>query len=147
MKESKIISQEKNPFLSREEIIIEISSEATPTIDEIKKEIGKEEKLIVIKKINTNFGKKKFIAELVVYDTIEAKNKVETIPKKIRAKMAEEEKTRIEAEKKTAKEEKATAEAEKATEDESKKETPTEEKVEETKPEPSKDDSGESKTE
>ena len=139
--ETKIISQEKNPFLNREEMVMEISSEVTPTSEEIKKEIGKDENLIIIKKVNTNFGKKKVIVEVVIYDTIEAKNKVETIPKKIRAKMAEEEKAKVEAEKKAAAEAKAATEAEKPAEEavETPAETteaPAEKPAEETKEEP-----------
>ena len=137
--ETKIISQEKNPFLNREEIVMEVSSEVTPTFDEVKKEIGKDEKLIVMKKINSNFGKKKFIAEAVVYDTIEAKNGVETIPKKIRAKIAEEEKAKLETEKKPAEEVKVAEE--KPAEEAPKEEVPVEEKTES-----SKDDSGEPET-
>ena len=142
MKEAKIITQEKNPFLDREEILMDISSEVTPTFEEIKKQIGKDEKLIVIKKINTNFGKKKFLVELVIYNTIESKNKIETVPKKVRAKIAEEEKAKEEAEKK------AKEEAEKKAKEEAPaaEETPKEE-VKETKSESQKDDSNESKTE
>jgi len=146
MAKSKIIKQEKNPFLEREELTIEINSEAAPSEEEVKKTIGKDEKLIVVKKVNTNFGRKKFIAEAVVYESEEAKKKVETVPQKVRKKMAEEEKAKKEAEKKAKEEEakaKAEAEAEELSEpsseekpaEETKEEKPIESKPEEEKKE------------
>jgi len=119
---SKIIKQEKNPFLQREEFVLEITSEVTPTEMEVKEKIGKDEDLIVVKKINTNFGRQKFMAEVVVYDDKEAKKRIETIPQKVRKKM--------EADEKAAKEEegkKAAAEAEAVKTEEEK---PVEEKAE-----------------
>jgi len=131
--EFKIIKQEKNPFLEREEIILEIKNEITPTADEVKSVIGKDTTLTVIKKINTNFGKQIFMVEALVYDNIEAKNKIETIPKKIRKKMEADEKATKEAEKKAA-EEVVKAEAETKPQKPTP-ETPAEEPKEENKPE------------
>jgi len=84
--ESKIIKQEKNPFLEREELTLEIKNKNTPTADEVKTAIGKDPNLTIIKKINTNFGNQTFIAKAIVYDNPEAKNKIETIPQKIKKK-------------------------------------------------------------
>ena len=109
--ETKIISQEKNPFLERKEMVLEIKNETTPSFDEVKTEIGKDAELIVVKKVNTNFGRQVFMVEAVVYDSKEAKDKVETVPQKIRKKIAEEAKEATEDAKK------AEAEAKKATED------------------------------
>lgn len=103
----KIIKQEKNPFLEREELTLEITSEAAPSAAEVMAELGKDEALTVIKKINTNFGRQTFLTQVVVYDNIEARKKVETIPQKVRKKMAAEE---AEAAKKKAAEEAAAAE-------------------------------------
>jgi ribosomal protein S24E len=128
---SKIIKQEKNPFLQREEFVLEISSEVAPTEAEVKKEIGKDEGLIVVKKINTNFGRQKFMTEVVVYNNKEAKKKIETIPQKVRKKMEADKKAAKEEENKKA--EAAKIEAEKPVE-ESIEETKEEEKVEEEKP-------------
>ena len=123
--ESKIIKQEKNSFLEREEIVLEIKNSVTPTYDEVKTEIGKPAELIVIKRINTNFGRQTFAVEAVVYDNIEALKKIETIPQKVRKKMEADKKAKDEADKKVAEEaKKAEAEA-KVTE---------EPKVEEVKP-------------
>jgi len=99
--ESKIIKQEKNPFLEREEILLEVKNETTPKYDEVKSAIGKDADLIVIKKINTNFGNQTFIAEVLVYDNLKAKKRIETIPKKIRKKIKADEKLEQEAKKKT----------------------------------------------
>ena len=90
--ESKIIQQNKNPFLHREELLFEIKSPSAPTTEEIKKQTNKDQDLIVVKKINTNFGRQTFTAEVHIYDSKEDKARVETIPKKIRLKMAEAEK-------------------------------------------------------
>ena len=84
---TKIITQEKNPFLEREEIVLEIKNEVAPSFDEVKAEIGKDADLTVIKKVNTSFGKQVFDVEAVVYDSKEAKEKIETIPQKIRKKI------------------------------------------------------------
>jgi len=108
--ESKIIKQEKNPFLERTELILEIENNVTPTSEEVKKEIGKNAELIVIKKINTSFGKQIFTVEAFVYDNAEIKNKIETIPQKVRKKMEADKKAELEAIKKKAEEAKKVAE-------------------------------------
>ncbi len=137
------LKQEKNPFLQREELTLEITAEAAPSTPEVISKLGKDEALTVVKKINTNFGQQKFITEVVVYDNKEAKEKVETIPQKVKKKMeadrkaAEEEaakKAAAEAEEKKAAEETAKAEAEKPAE-----EAPAEEKTEEVKEEEKKE--------
>jgi ribosomal protein S24E len=133
---SKVISQQKNPFLEREEITIEIKNPSTPNEEEVKTAIGKDANLTVIKKINTNFGNQTFLAEAVVYDNVEAKKKVETIPQKVRKKMEADEKTAKEAEKKAeaeTKPEEPVPEAEAKPEEPAK--TPAEEPKEEPKPE------------
>lgn len=123
--ESKIIKQEKNPFLQREEFVLEITSEAAPSAGEVVSGLGKDEALTVVKKINTNFGQQKFLVEVVVYDNAEAKEKVEVIPQKVRKKMEAERKAEEEARKKAEAEAKAAEEAAKA------EEAKEEEKVEE----------------
>lgn len=108
--ESKTISQNKNPFLKREEIILEIKNPSTPTSEEIKSIVGKDKNLTIIKKINTNFGSQKFIAEIVVYDNTESKKEIETIPQKTRKKIEAEEKAKAEAETKPEETKKAISE-------------------------------------
>lgn len=127
--ETKIIKQEKNPFLEREDLVLEIKGEATPSFEEVKTAIGKDADLTVVKKITTNFGRNTFLVEAVVYDNIEAKEKIETIPQKVRKKMEAEKKAAEEAAKKAEEEAKA-AEAE-APAEEAKEETPAEENKEE----------------
>ncbi|NPE26813.1 hypothetical protein HNV12_02305 [Methanococcoides sp. SA1] len=133
------LKQEKNPFLQREELTLEITSEAAPSTTEVIAELGKDEALTVVKKINTNFGSQKFITEVVVYDSKEAREKVETIPQKVKKKMeadrkaAKEEaakKAAAEAEAKKAEEEAAKVEAEKPAEEEKPEEKTEEVKVE-----------------
>jgi len=124
---TKIIKEEKNPFLERTEITIEIENKVSPSAEEVKAEIGKDVELTVIKKINTNFGRQVFIVEAVVYDNAEAKEKIETIPQKVRKKMAEEKKVADEAAKKAEETPAETTANETAPEIE----TPAEEKKEE----------------
>jgi ribosomal protein S24E len=134
---TKIIKQEKNPFLSREEIILEMNSETAPKIEDVKNAIGKDENLTIVKRINSNFGKHVFTADVLVYDNIEAKDKIEVIPKKIRKKLAAEKKAEEESKAKEKAESKAKVEEETKTEEtstektkEENKETKTEEKTE-----------------
>lgn len=107
--EFEITSQLKNLLLKREEFQLQISSDSNPSFEELKTGFGKNPDLTVIKKIKGNFGLKKFSAEVFVYDSNEAKNQTEIIPRKIRKKLAEEAKK---AEAKKAEEEKNAKEAE-----------------------------------
>ena len=118
------INQKKNPFLGREEFIIEISEEAMPTKEGIIEALGKGKELTVIEKIESNFGRGTFDADVAIYDSLESKEKYMTIPKKIKAKMEADKKAAEEAEKKA----KAEAAAETAKKEEvSAEETPAEE--------------------
>ncbi len=121
--ESKIISQNSNPFLEREEFMLKIVNRASPTKYEVIAELGKNAELTVIRKIHTNFGKQSFIVDLVVYNSLEAKSKYMAIPKKVRIKMEKdrlereaEEKKKKEAEEKAATEAAAAAKEEKVKE-------------------------------
>jgi ribosomal protein S24E len=113
---TKIIKQEKNPFLEREELTIEIRAKSVPSASELLSELGKDEKLTVVKKIHTNFGRQIFLAEILIYNSVEAREKIETIPQKIKKKMAAEKKAADEAAKKAAEAEKKAAEEAKAAE-------------------------------
>ena len=87
--EYKIIKQTKNPFLNREEILIEIKSNSNPSYDEIKKELKKDNELTIVKKINSNFGRNTFEAEVFVYESKKIKDDVEKIPRKQKKKLEE----------------------------------------------------------
>ncbi|MEA3248090.1 MAG: hypothetical protein U9Q73_00110 [Nanoarchaeota archaeon] len=102
--ENKIIKQEKNPFLEREEIVIEVVSELAPNSDEVKEIVGKDAELTVVKNIQGNFGRNVFVAEVVVYDNVEAKKKIETVPQKVRKKIEADRKAEEAAKKKAAEE-------------------------------------------
>jgi ribosomal protein S24E len=135
--ELKIIKQEKNPFLEREEFTLEITNNVAPSFEEVKTELKKDPELTVVKKVHTNFGRQTFKVEAVVYDNKEAKNKVETIPQKIRKKMEADKKAAAEAAKKAEAEAKKAEEEAKATPtEEPKTETPAEEPKEEPKEKP-----------
>jgi len=110
--ELKILTTEKNPFLKREELIVEIKSESTPSKTDIVKELGKDEKLVSVEKVNTSFGDKKFVADILVYDDLKARQEIEVIPKKVKKKMEEERKKAEEAKKKSEEEAKKKSEEE-----------------------------------
>ncbi len=137
MIKTKIIKQEKNPFLEREEFSVEVTAESAPSAEEVITALGKDEALTVVKKINTNFGRRTFLTELVVYDNAEAKEKIETIPQKVRKKMAKEKKESEEKAKKEAEAAKKAEEEAKVAEEAAKAEAekPSEENTEEVKAE------------
>jgi len=125
---SEILNQTKNPFLEREEYSLKITNEKTPTFEEVKSEIGKDADLTIVKKITTNFGRNTFEVEAVVYDNAEAKEKIETVPQKVRKKIEAEKKAAEEVAKKAEEEAKKAEEEAKAAEAE----TPAEEPAPET---------------
>ena len=90
--DTKIISKNKNNFLNREEIVMEINNPSTPSIDSVKEATGKTKELVVVRKIHSNFGSHTFTADIVVYDSLESKEKAEVVPRKVRKKLAEEKK-------------------------------------------------------
>ncbi len=75
--EINILNREKNELLNREEIVIDIEhkGEATPKREDIRKKvsamIGKDEKLIIVEKILSEFGKQRSRAFIHVYDNEE----------------------------------------------------------------------------
>ena len=136
----KITIQEKkeNPLLNRTEVKGSIEfDDITPSNVKLAESLAKETKkdinLIVVKSIYTNFGQKLADFEAIIYDNMEAKDKIEMLTKHIKKKMEEDNKkveeakaAEVEAKKKAAEEAKAAKEAEAAA-----KETPVEEKTEE----------------
>ena len=109
----KIISNIKNPFLDREELLIEITGDVPPSNEEVKTFTGKDANTVVVNTIRTAFGKQTFVADVFIYNSIESKEKIQTIPQKVRKKMAEEQAAAKKAEEEAAKkaaEEKAAAE-------------------------------------
>lgn len=119
---TKIINQKKNPFLEREEFLMQITSDSTPTKTQIIEELGKDKELTIIKKIKQSFGKKESIAEIFVYEDKTAKDKNEVITRKKRRKIDEERKKEKEEKKKRKAEEKEKTESENKEETEEKKE-------------------------
>ena len=137
---TEIIKQKTNPFMCREEMTLRVLSEITPTKEELKKEVGKDPELTIIKKIEGNFGKQEFIVDVEVYESKEAREKYEIVPKKVKIQMEKERKEAEAAEKKKLEEEKAAEEAARA-EEEKVEEASTEEVAEEPKEEEKKEES------
>ena len=84
--ESKIIKQNKNLSLKREEYILDVKSSKNPSKQDISELIKSDADLTVVRKIDGSFGKDKFSIDVVVYATKADKDLVETIPRKVRKK-------------------------------------------------------------
>jgi ribosomal protein S24E len=127
-----IKKQVKTPFFSREEFHIEITADNNPTREEVIAFLKKDPEVCVVKEIQGNFGRNVFEAIVFVYDSVEAKEKTEYIPRKMKKKFEEEKKKAEEIkakeeEKKKAEEEAKAKEAEEASKEEVKSEEPKEE--------------------
>ncbi|HRZ85530.1 MAG TPA: hypothetical protein P5277_02000 [Candidatus Paceibacterota bacterium] len=96
-----IIQEKNNSLLNRKEIQASIESVATPSKKEIIKLIGnhfkKDENCVVIETIKAGFGTKNAVINVKVYDNVESKIKFETLSKKQKAKIAEEEAKKVNA--------------------------------------------------
>jgi len=95
--EIKTIKHIKNPLLHREEYVLHISSSSNPSFADIIKHMGKNEELTIVNGVKGNFGTNEFHSEVTVYDSKEARNKIEKISRKERRKLAEEAKKQAEA--------------------------------------------------
>jgi len=90
----KIVSQKEEKLLSRINVKAELTFEqATPSTQDVAKKIAtavkKDEKLVVVKKIDTHYGTRQADVDAVVYDSEKAKEKIEVIPQKKRKAAAE----------------------------------------------------------
>ncbi|MBU2522806.1 MAG: hypothetical protein KKE23_00765 [Nanoarchaeota archaeon] len=69
--EIKILTQIEKPYLGRKEIVLKGSSAITPSKIELKEEAAKltssPAEMVVIKKVNQQFGRKDFEVEVYVY--------------------------------------------------------------------------------
>jgi ribosomal protein S24E len=140
--ELKIINKKEDPLLSRTKVEAEVTfDKSTPSIVEIKaklsKDLGKDEKLIVVKGIHTKYGLKKATNLSYIYENEESLKRIEIVNKSKKKKGKSEEKPEAKAEEKPkeAKEEKKEeAKPEAKKEDKAKQEEkPKEAKVEENK--------------
>ncbi len=81
----KMIGESRNDLLKRKEIVVEMQSHGSPTYEQVKKELsGKfktEDSLIVIQKVSGKFGSNHFVVSAFIYDSNEAKERVEPRPK------------------------------------------------------------------
>jgi ribosomal protein S24E len=123
----KITEKKENPLLERMEVAGAIEFEGkTPSnmdvIEQIAKEMGKSNDLVVMNNINITFSQQAGTFTANVYNTAEAKDKITKLTKHLRKKIEEEMKKAAEAKAKAEEEAKAAAEAKKAVE-----ETPAEE--------------------
>jgi ribosomal protein S24E len=116
-----IIKDFKNSLMKRQEFIVMIESEITPSKTEVIKLISEKTKKpaenVVVERIKGQFGLKKFKVEVLVYDDIESKDKYQVVTKKERKKQAEEAKKAAEEAKKAKEEAKKAAEEAKKAEE------------------------------
>lgn len=105
--EIKIKEQKKNLLLSRDEYTLHINAVNNPTKEEVLAFLKKDPAVTVIKEIQGNFGRDVFIVEAFVYDSLEAKERIEYLPQKVRKKIEEEKKKAEEERKKKEEEAKA----------------------------------------
>ncbi|MBI3334295.1 hypothetical protein HYZ97_02315 [Candidatus Pacearchaeota archaeon] len=75
----------KNPLIGRREVSITLEAPANPGIAKITADLAEHYKispeLIVIKKLQSGFGKKTFKVEALMYDSPEVKKRFEPQPK------------------------------------------------------------------
>lgn len=71
----------RNNLLKRKEMVLELEDSSNPGMkkvsSEVAKKLGVSEDCIVVKKLNSGFGSKKFLAEVFVYDSADEKVKIE----------------------------------------------------------------------
>lgn len=76
-----VIKDFRNSLLKRKELIISIDAESNPGFGKVKQEcvdyFSATADNIVVKSIKGNFGRRNFVAEVFVYDSVEDKNKIE----------------------------------------------------------------------
>ena len=98
-----IIEQKQNNLLNRQEIVLTLEQESIPSKNEIAKMLAKqfktEEENIIIKKINSKFGSKKFEISAKIYKDAESRQKYEVITRKQRKKQREQTEPKQEANK------------------------------------------------
>lgn len=76
-----IIERKDNFLIGREELVIKLIKDSTPSFQQAKEEIStflkKDPNLVVIKRIDSFFGKREFNIKVFVYNDLETKNKFE----------------------------------------------------------------------
>jgi len=81
--EIELKNQTEKPFFERQEYSFEVMDDATPSYDLLKSEIGKklnvDAGLVIIKKVENQFGKKSVKVIAYIYKTKEAMMKYEDI--------------------------------------------------------------------
>lgn len=95
------INEHDNPLLKRKEVTLQVNSESAPTFEDIKQHLAKnseDNEKIVVKRVNTTFGTNQSTAEVFIYATKQDKDRIETIPRKVREKMEKEAKEKAEQE-------------------------------------------------
>jgi len=91
--EIEIKQQIDKPFFDRQEYTFDVKDLVTPSYTELKTEIAKKlnvgEELIVVKRINQQYGKQKVVVAAYKYASIESLKKYEGVVEKKEEKKAE----------------------------------------------------------
>jgi len=92
--ESETVKDVRNEFLKRREVEVVIDNHGNPGLKESKKVIVEKfkgsEPVIVIKHLGSEFGKKEFVIDAFIYDSVEDLKNIEPRNKKEEARLAEE---------------------------------------------------------
>ena len=76
-----VMKEFRNNLLKRKELIISIDAESNPGFEKVRQECVNYFSVaadnIVVKSIKGKFGRRNFVAEVFVYDSVENKNKIE----------------------------------------------------------------------
>ncbi len=79
--EAEIVEKRENPLLSRDEILLKVVADVTPSRKEVKElaaaKTGASPELIVVKRIGGKAGSREFLAEVFVYRNEEVMKVVE----------------------------------------------------------------------
>lgn len=101
MLKMEILQNKKNNLMHREEIIVTLHSDITPSkiqiIERISEQMKKSPENIVVEKIQGSYGTRNVKVYAKVYDDLISKQKFEVVSRKTRKKSAEEAKKSAEA--------------------------------------------------
>ena len=84
--ELKILTQIERPYLGRKELVLKGSADTTPSKAQLKEETSKiasaPVEMVVVKKVNQQFGKKDFEVEVYIYSDEKSMKEFEKEKKK-----------------------------------------------------------------
>ena len=96
-----VLQNKKNNLLHREEVLISLDANVTPSkliiVEDVSKHMKKPVGNIVIEKIDGRFGTKNVLVYAKIYDDEKSRHKFEVVSRKLKKKLVEEAKKATEA--------------------------------------------------